>query len=120
MPEAEPTPQQKTKLDALKAVDAKLRDAGKLFNDCTTLECAEKMTGCINALSKCAADIRDQAYVESIDDPECAKAIAKIQAATEEMNTVASNMASATAFIQSMTAFFTAANKVVPALKGLG
>jgi hypothetical protein len=49
-----------------------------------------------------------------------AQALARITAATAEMNTVAARMVSAKTFISNVASLGTATNKVVTALKGSG
>src|SRR5947208_3611099 len=91
-----------TKQDALDAIDKKLIDAGTVKANCTTLACDQKMTQCIAALNAQSTAIYDQAYVAAIDDPAFDKAVAAIKQATQDMNNVASNMTSATNFINSL------------------
>jgi hypothetical protein len=118
VPEASDDTKEGTKQAALKAIDVKLEAAGTMKNKCRTPDCDVMMDACIARLGAQSTAIYDQAYVAADDDPDFAKAIAAIKQATKEMNDVAPNMASATAFVSSLAGFFTAAGKVVPALRG--
>ena len=112
----------KTKQDSLDAIDTKLGNAGIVLNKCIAAKDkpgVDKANACIDRLNAKKTAIKDQAYVAAINDPDFSKAIAAIKAATDDMNKVAPNMADATQFVASLASFFTAAGKVVPALKGL-
>lgn len=112
-------PKEATKQAALVAIDNKLEAAGEVKNNCTTLACDQKMDKCIADLGEQSTAIYNQDYIAAISDPDFTKAMTAIRQATEDMNDVAPNMTSATSFINSLAGFFTAASKIVPALKGL-
>ena len=119
MPNGEIDHRETTRQDALDAVGAKQSAAQDAWNACTTPQCRQQVTQCMTRLSQCATDIRDAAWVAAAGDPAFTRAVAAIQQATADMNAVAPNMASATAFINSLTSFFTAAGKVAPAIRGV-
>jgi hypothetical protein len=59
-----------------------------------------------------------QAYTAGLTAPEMEAALAKLRAATTDMNTVAARMVSVTAFINNAANLGAAADNVVGALKG--
>jgi hypothetical protein len=104
--------------DALNAIDAKISDARTVKNNSTRTADALKMTDCIDKLKTARTAIYDEVYSESVDGPAFADAVNKITAAGKDLNTVASNMKSATDFISSLAGFLGAVDKVLPVLKG--
>ena len=77
---------------------------------------AVKMTECLHRLRRARTALYEQAYLESIEDPEFVDAVARITAAAKLLNGVAANMASAAAFIASLAGFLGAVGEVMPAL----
>jgi len=98
---------------AIKLLQRKLEQANNIKNGG-----AGGMDKVIEALAEQEADVAAQAYTAGLDDPIMAQALARLKAATAEMNTVAARMISATTFISNVASLGTATNKVVAALKG--
>jgi hypothetical protein len=78
------------------------------------------MDDVINALVAQQAHLAAQAYIAGLDHPTMARAMAALHAATNQMNTVAARMVSATTFVTNLVNLRSEANKVVSALKGNG
>ena len=78
------------------------------------------MDDVINALVAQQAHLAAQAYIAGLDHPTMALAVAALHAATNQMNTVAARMVSATTFVTNLVNLRSEANKVVSALKGNG
>jgi hypothetical protein len=72
----------------------------------------------INALMAQQTVVAEQAYEAGLDSPTMVQALAALQAATAEMNTVAAVMVSVATFISNLASLLSATNKVVTALKG--
>ena len=100
---------------ALAILNQKLQAAGDLRN-----AGAAGMDGVINALAAQREKVATQAYEQALDNPTMTQALAALQAASAQMNTVAARMVSATTFITDLASLGTATNKMVSALKGSG
>jgi len=100
---------------ALAILNQKLQAAGDLRN-----AGAAGMDRVINALAAQRETVATQAYEQALADPTMIQALAALQAATAQMNTVAAKMVSATTFITNIASLGTATNSVVSALKGSG
>jgi hypothetical protein len=105
------------KADSIKAVDRKLADAQTMLNLCATEADIKAVSAEMDRMELERADIAAQAYEDQMNDKAMTAALDKITAATSEMNAVAPNLKSAAKFVASLASFFTAAGKVVPALK---
>jgi hypothetical protein len=81
---------------------------------------AAGMDGKINDLEAQKATIEAQAYAAALDDPTMTAALQKLQAGTNDMNTVAGKMTSAASFLANVASFLTTANKLIPVLQGIG
>jgi hypothetical protein len=78
----------------------------------------DRLDDTINALMAKQTDVAEQAYEAGLDSPTMAQALAVLQAATAEMNSVAATMVSVATFISNLASLLSATNKVVTALKG--
>jgi len=101
--------------DALDEIDARIKQARTVKNNSVGAD-AVKMTECLHRLRRARTALYEQAYLESIEDPEFVDAVARITAAAKLLNGVAANMASAAAFIASLAGFLGAVGEVMPAL----
>jgi hypothetical protein len=102
--------------EALDNIDAKIVEARQLWNASDGAD-AVRLSDCLNRLRTSRTAIYEEAYLESINDPEFVDAINRITAAAKGLNAVASNMTSATDFITSLSGFLGVAGKAMPVLK---
>lgn len=105
------------KEQSLDAFDEKLVAARKVLNASPPAD-RPKMLAEIADRRKQRTDILMQDYIGQLNSAAMAAALRKITEATSDMNAVVPNMTSATDFISSLSAFVTAAGKIVPALQG--
>jgi hypothetical protein len=107
------------KESCLDAYDTKLVNARQMLNASTVPADQASILAEIRTLRSQRTDILMQDYIGELTDPAMTAALGKITQATNDMNAVAPVMTSVTGFIASLASFFSAAGKVIPALKGL-
>jgi hypothetical protein len=79
---------------------------------------AAGMDRVIDNLAAQRAAVAAQAYARALDDPTMSQALAALQGATAQMNTVAASMVSATTFIRNLASVATVTNNLISSLGG--
>lgn len=104
---------------ALEEIEEKIQEAQTVMNyHNNTKDDQKSMSDCLDNLFDARTAIYDLAYNRSVKSQAFIDAVTTIAGAAKDLKDVASNMKSATDFINSLATFLTAVGGALPVLKG--